>query len=111
MAKKIGVIIDFLNDKYERQLNAAAAKYGYEIEYFPSSAEAVGRVDDCEILYGHCSQQGRPQREKPQVVLLPAGRAWTTSATRACTRIPTAGSPTPPAPTAPPSPSISSWSA
>ena len=50
MAKKIGVIIDFLNDKYERQLNAAAAKYGYEIEYFPSSAEAVGRVDDCEIL-------------------------------------------------------------
>lgn len=57
MAKKIGVIIDFLNDKYERQLNAAAAKYGYEIEYFPSSAEAVGRVDDCEILYGHCSQK------------------------------------------------------
>ena len=57
MAKKIGIIIDFLNDKYERQLNAAAAKYGYEIEYFPSSAEAVGRVDDCEILYGHCSQK------------------------------------------------------
>ena len=57
MAKKIGVIIDFLNDKYERQLNAAAAKYGYEIEYFPSSAEAVGRVDDCEILYGHCSRK------------------------------------------------------
>ena len=57
MAKKIGVIIDFLNDSYERQLNAAAAKYGYEIEYFPSSAEAVGRVDDCEILYGHCSQK------------------------------------------------------
>ena len=57
MAKKIGVIIDFLNDKYERQLNAAAAKYGYEIEYFPSSAEAAGRVDDCEILYGHCSQK------------------------------------------------------
>ena len=57
MAKKIGVIIDFLNDKYERQFNAAAAKYGYEIEYFPSSAEAVGRVDDCEILYGHCSQK------------------------------------------------------
>ena len=40
-----------------------------------------------------------------------AGRVWTTSATRACTRIPTVGSPTPPAPTAPPSPSISSWSA
>ena len=57
MAKKIGVIIDFLNDKYERQLNAAAAKYGYKIEYFPSSAEAVGRVDDCEILYGHCSRK------------------------------------------------------
>ena len=57
MAKKIGVIIDFLNDSYERQLNAAAAKYGYEIEYFPSSAEAVGRVDDCEILYGHCSRK------------------------------------------------------
>ena len=46
MAKKIGVIIDFLNDSYERQLNATAAKYGYEIEYLPSSAEAVGRVDD-----------------------------------------------------------------
>ena len=57
MAKKIGVIIDFLNDKYERQLNAAAAKCGYEVVYFPSSAAAVGRVDDCEILYGHCSQK------------------------------------------------------
>ena len=57
MAKKIGVIIDFLNDKYEQQLNAAAAKAGYEIEYFPSSAAAVGHVDDCEILYGHCSQK------------------------------------------------------
>ena len=31
MAKKIGVIIDFLNDKYERQLNEAAAKCGYEV--------------------------------------------------------------------------------
>ena len=35
MAKKIGVIIDFLNDKYERQLNATAAKYGYEVSIFP----------------------------------------------------------------------------
>ncbi len=26
MAKKIGVIIDFLNDSYERQLNAAASQ-------------------------------------------------------------------------------------
>lgn len=57
MAKKIGVIIDFLNDKYERQLNEAAAKAGYEITYFPSSAAAVGNVDDFEILYGHCSQK------------------------------------------------------
>ena len=57
MAKKIGVIIDFLNDTYERQLNEAAARCGYDIEYFPSSAAAVGHVRDCEILYGHCSQK------------------------------------------------------
>ena len=57
MAKKIGVIIDFLNDKYERQLNEAAAKCGYEVVYFPSSAAAVGNVDECEILYGHCSRK------------------------------------------------------
>lgn len=57
MAKTIGVIIDFLNDDYRRQLDAAAAKYGYETRYFPSSAAAVGCVDDCEILFGHCSQK------------------------------------------------------
>ena len=57
MAKKIGVIIDFLNDRYERQINAAAAKCGYEVEYFPSSVAAVGNVDECEILYGHCSRK------------------------------------------------------
>ena len=108
MAKKIGVIIDFLNDKYERQLNAAAAKYGYEIEYFPSSAAAVGNVDECEILSRHCSQKViRSAKSLKWYCCCWAG--GTTSATRACTRIPTVGSPTPPAPTAPPSPSISSW--
>ena len=57
MAKKIGVIIDFLNPTYEKMINEAAAKHGYEVTYFPSSAAAVGNVDDMEILYGHCSQQ------------------------------------------------------
>lgn len=110
MAKKIGVIIDFLNDKYERQLNAAAAKYGYEIEYFPSSAEAVGRVDDCEILYGHCSRKVVKVR-KASNGTAPAGRAWIISVTTGFIKIPTACSPTPPAPTARPFPSTLSWSA
>lgn len=57
MAKKIGVIIDFLNDSYTHKINETAARCGYEVEYFPSSAAAVGNVDDCEILYGHCSQK------------------------------------------------------
>ena len=57
MGKEIGVIIDFLNDEYERQINAAAAQYGYTVRYFPSSAAAVGNVDNCEILYGHCSRK------------------------------------------------------
>ncbi len=57
MAKTIGVIIDFLNDDYRRQLDAAAAKYGYETRYYPDSASAVGNADDCEILFGHCSQK------------------------------------------------------
>ena len=41
MAKKIGVIIDFLNPTYEKMINEAAAKHGYEVTYFPSSAAAV----------------------------------------------------------------------
>lgn len=57
MSKTIGVIIDFLNDGYERQINEAAARHGYTARYYPSSAAAVDNVDDCEILYGHCSRK------------------------------------------------------
>lgn len=57
MGKTIGVIIDFLNDDYRRQIDEAAAKYGYATRYYPDSKSAVGSADDCEILYGHCSQK------------------------------------------------------
>lgn len=57
MAKKIGVIIDFLTPDYARQIDAAAAKHGYTVDYFPSSASAVGKVDEHEILFGHCSHK------------------------------------------------------
>lgn len=57
MAKKIGVIIEFLNERYKREINEAAARCGYSVEYFPSSEAAVGQVDDFEILYGHCSRR------------------------------------------------------
>ena len=57
MAKKIGVIIDFLTDEYAKKINEAAASHGYEVEYFDSSRAAVGNVDDCEIIYGHPSQK------------------------------------------------------
>lgn len=57
MSKKIGVIIDFLTDEYQQKITAAAAANGYETEFFPSSAAAVGNVDDCEIIYGHPSQK------------------------------------------------------
>ena len=57
MSKTIGVIIDFLNDDYARQINETAARCGYEVRYFPSSAAAVGNVDECEILFGHCSKK------------------------------------------------------
>lgn len=57
MSKTIGVIFDYLNDDYRRLLDAAAAKHGYETRYYPSSAAAEGNADDCEILFGHCSQK------------------------------------------------------
>ncbi|MBQ7714151.1 MAG: D-2-hydroxyacid dehydrogenase [Oscillospiraceae bacterium] len=57
MAKTIGVIIDYLTDDYRRQIDAAAAKHGYAARYFPDSRSAVGNADDCEILFGHCSQK------------------------------------------------------
>ena len=57
MSKVIGVIFDFLTDDYRRALDAAAEKHGYETRYYPSSAAAVGNADDCEILFGHASQQ------------------------------------------------------
>ena len=57
MSKSIGVVIDFLNDTYRGMIDAAAAKNGYTVRYFPTSASAVGNVDECEILYGHCSRK------------------------------------------------------
>ena len=57
MSKQIGVIIEYLNDDYRRQIDAAAAKYGYAVRYYPSSKSAVGNADDCEILFGHCSRK------------------------------------------------------
>lgn len=57
MAKQIGVIIDFLNENYARQIEAAADRHGYTVRYYPDSASAVGNADECEILFGHCSQK------------------------------------------------------
>ena len=57
MSKQIGVIIDYLTEDYQRQIDAAAAKYGYTTRYYPDSKSAVGNADDCEILFGHCSQK------------------------------------------------------
>lgn len=57
MSKVIGIIFDYLNDDYRRLLDAAAATHGYETRYYPSSAAAAGNADDCEILFGHASQQ------------------------------------------------------
>ncbi|MBQ9648679.1 MAG: D-2-hydroxyacid dehydrogenase, partial [Oscillospiraceae bacterium] len=57
MSKQIGVIIDYLTDDYRRQIDDAAAKHGYAVRYYPDSKSAVGNADDCEILFGHCSQK------------------------------------------------------
>ena len=57
MGKQIGVIIDYLTEDYRRQIDAAAAKHGYTTRYFPDSRSAVGNADECEILFGHCSQK------------------------------------------------------
>ena len=57
MSKQIGVIIDYLTEDYRRQIDAAATKHGYATRYYPDSRSAVGNADDCEILFGHCSQR------------------------------------------------------
>ena len=57
MSKVIGVILGYLNDDYRALLDAAAEKHGYATRYYPSSAAAVGNADDCEILFGHASQE------------------------------------------------------
>ena len=57
MSKQIGVIIDYLNEDYRRQIDAAAEKHGYSVRYYPDSRSAVSNADDCEILFGHCSQK------------------------------------------------------
>ena len=57
MGKQIGVIIDYLTEDYRRRIDAAAAKHGYAVRYYPDSRSAVGKAGDCEILFGHCSQK------------------------------------------------------
>jgi len=64
MSKTIGVVIDYLNEDYRRQIDAAAAKYGYTARYFSDSRSAEGNVSDCEILFGHCSQRVIASAEK-----------------------------------------------
>ncbi len=57
MSKCIGVILDFMNERYAQQIEQTAARCGYTVKYFPSSAAAVGNADECEILFGHCSRK------------------------------------------------------
>lgn len=57
MSKTIGVIASFLTPAHRVAIDAAAAKHGYAVRYFETSAEALANVADCEILYGHPSKK------------------------------------------------------
>lgn len=57
MSKTIGVIASFLTPAHRVEIDAAAAKHGYAVHYFDTSAEALANVADCEILYGHPSKK------------------------------------------------------
>ncbi|MBE6940625.1 MAG: D-2-hydroxyacid dehydrogenase [Ruminococcaceae bacterium] len=51
--KKIGVYVDFMNDTFRSQIEAAANSLGFSVEFCADRAELAAQIREYEVVYGH----------------------------------------------------------
>lgn len=51
--RKLAVCVTFMNEKYRRQIDAAAEAAGFMVHYYDSQAALTPHIGDYEVLFGH----------------------------------------------------------
>ena len=51
--RKLAVCVDFMNEKYRRQIDAAADAAGFVVHYYDTQAALTPHIGDYEVLFGH----------------------------------------------------------
>lgn len=51
--RKLAVCVTFMNEKYRRQIDAAAEAAGFMVHYYDTQAALTPHIGDYEVLFGH----------------------------------------------------------
>lgn len=51
--RKLAVCVTFINEKYRRQIDAAAEAAGFMVHYYDTQAALTPHIGDYEVLFGH----------------------------------------------------------
>ena len=51
--RKLAVCVTFMNEKYRRQIDAAAETAGFMVHYYDTQAALTPHIGDYEVLFGH----------------------------------------------------------
>lgn len=51
--RKLAVCVTFMNEKYRRQIDAAAEAAGFMVRYYDTQAALTPHIGDYEVLFGH----------------------------------------------------------
>ena len=51
--RKLAVCVTFMNEKYRRQIDAAAEAAGFVVHYYDTQAALTPHIGDYEVLFGH----------------------------------------------------------
>ena len=51
--RKLAVCVTFMNEKYRRQIDEAAAAAGFMAHYYDTQAALTPHIGDYEVIFGH----------------------------------------------------------
>ena len=51
--RKLAVCVNFMDEKYRRRIDDAAAAAGFAAHYYNAQAELAPHIEDYEVIYGH----------------------------------------------------------
>ena len=51
--RKLAVCVDFMNERYRRQITAAAGAAGLAVDYYDTPAALAPHIGDYEVIFGH----------------------------------------------------------